>query len=1143
MSRQWSVTYIGYPNTTGLTAMDYRLTDAIADPPGTSDAYYTEQLIRLPHCFLCYQPPANLPPVNDLPAQTLGRITFGSFNNLPKLTPQVIALWSEILQAVPDSRLILKVRWFDDAPTRERYFNLFAARGIDAKRIKLIGKIDDPTHHLAFYGNIDIALDPFPYNGTTTTCEALIMGVPTLTLTGSTHANRVGHSLLTTVGLSAWVANNTEEYVNKAVAFAQDWHFLAQLRAQLRQQVLNSPLCDAVRHTRTLETTYQQLLKVKSNTGKFKVTQEKQSLQRALSDIFKPIKLEIFAQAILDNPYTFLVTAFFTNKYQEQAIKLKKSLEKTLLSFCIYRIEKVHQSISLKGEPEALDYTKASFLAAVYNDIITRDLNLQRKLSFTHFLYVDCDVVFVRNREKINFLQGLCDKGVDFAIYNWFGDKEKCTAYKPINNDLTTWTISHGNRFGYHPDFLFCSGCTQFYSLSEKSVLIWKTWQELLKQYLTRISSQEEKVFAGDDEFLDYAWNHTLKNNQEINFVWLNKEYARYPWWPWVKPFIDHPDWPNVGLAHLYNRFPQLSFNRSEPASNICGTYRNKIVSGVPYKILKEVDNREINAESREEPNNESDTNRQELLDLDIKHHQIRRSAEAEKSLSYTLEFSFKKKFNLQSAIFFISTGRCATQWLAKVLSKIYADRAVVTHEPIGPHYQPKNFFRAYDRLEKLQRIPAVEKHLTWLSSFPENKVYIETGWPCFAAIPLLCNLLEGKIKLVHLFRHPVHTSISLVTHNFYRSDIRNDDYIKLAQLDPFTLGIIQKDYQNRWEKMTPYEKCLFQWTEINLYAIELNERFREVPFLQIKMEDLLKADSEAIESLLNFLNLPFRSTIKETLDLCIDSHQHRTTLNLDWQQIFNHSGTLSLARQLGYDFKELDRKVLFERYGDETKPLYLLHKQYTQQCQSKGYQFSKDWFSQNILIWQKVLNKLVNLPNLKFLEIGSWEGRSTCWLLDNILTHESSEITCIDTFEGSIEHQNLGENFLKSVGSRFDFNIAKTGSAKKVKKIVGKSQEALRTLPLNNYDFLYIDGSHVASDVLEDAVLGWRLVKINGLIIFDDYEWSEFRDHPTQHPKLAVNNFLSVFRDRIKVIHRGYQVIIEKISADTKLNNVRNKF
>ncbi|PZU93159.1 MAG: hypothetical protein DCE90_17060 [Pseudanabaena sp.] len=251
------ITYIGYPNTTGLAAMDYRLTDAIADPIG-SDRYYTERLIRLPNCFLCYQPLANLPPVNTLPATKLDSITFGCCNNLSKLTPQVIALWCEILQAVPRSRMILKVRWFDDASIRDRYFQIFASHDIDLERIELIGLVADPIAHLAFYNKIDIALDPFPYNGTTTTCEALVMGVPTLTLTGATHASRVGHSLLKTIGLEKWVATSTEEYVHKAITFANDWGYLAQLRSQLRQQVLNSPLCDAIAHTKNLESIYRQ---------------------------------------------------------------------------------------------------------------------------------------------------------------------------------------------------------------------------------------------------------------------------------------------------------------------------------------------------------------------------------------------------------------------------------------------------------------------------------------------------------------------------------------------------------------------------------------------------------------------------------------------------------------------------------------------------------------------------------------------------------------------------------------------------------------------------------------------------------------------------------------------------------------------
>lgn len=252
------VTYLGYPNTTGLVNMDYRLTDNWADPPGLTDDYYTEKLIRLPRCFLCYQPSPTAPQVIDLPAKSMGRITFGCFNNLPKITPEVIALWSKILQSVPNSRIILKIRWFDDQPTRDRYLSLFADCGIDSRRVKLIGVIPDPNHHLAFYGNIDIALDPFPYHGTTTTCEALWMGIPVITLAGQTHVSRVGVSLLTTVGLPELIASTPQEYVDKAVALASDLPTLSQLRANLRQQVAASPLCDAVAHTQAMEATYRQ---------------------------------------------------------------------------------------------------------------------------------------------------------------------------------------------------------------------------------------------------------------------------------------------------------------------------------------------------------------------------------------------------------------------------------------------------------------------------------------------------------------------------------------------------------------------------------------------------------------------------------------------------------------------------------------------------------------------------------------------------------------------------------------------------------------------------------------------------------------------------------------------------------------------
>lgn len=202
----------------------------------------------------------------------------------------------------------------------------------------------------------------------------------------------------------------------------------------------------------------------------------------------------------------------------------------------------------------------------------------------------------------------------------------------------------------------------------------------------------------------------------------------------------------------------------------------------------------------------------------------------------------------------------------------------------------------------------------------------------------------------------------------------------------------------------------------------------------------------------------------------------------------------------------------------------------YAQHVHSKGYDFSTDWFSFNTPVWEHFLSRFANVPELSVLEIGSWEGRSTCWLLESILTHESAKITCIDTFEGSVEHAEMEENYLKSVGERFDFNIAKTGQPEKVTKIVGRSQEAMRSLPLNAYDLIYIDGSHAAGDVLQDAVLAWGLLKVGGLIIFDDYDWPAPHDY--NHPKMGVDAFLTVFGNKLKLLHVGHQVIVERTSV-----------
>lgn len=250
------VTYMGYPNTTGLPAIDYRLTDAYADPPRALDGLYSETLVRLPRSFLCYQPPENSPTIAPPPILSQGYITFGSFNNLAKLSPEILACWAIILQRVPNSRLLLKYRGLGDRPTQQYWLNTLGHYGIASERLELLDRISDRTNHLSIYNQIDIALDAFPYNGTTTTCEALWMGVPVITLAGIGHLSRVGVSVLTNTGLSDCIATSPEDYINLAVDWAKNPSRLDQQRQNQRQQLLTSPLLDKQRFTRELETTY-----------------------------------------------------------------------------------------------------------------------------------------------------------------------------------------------------------------------------------------------------------------------------------------------------------------------------------------------------------------------------------------------------------------------------------------------------------------------------------------------------------------------------------------------------------------------------------------------------------------------------------------------------------------------------------------------------------------------------------------------------------------------------------------------------------------------------------------------------------------------------------------------------------------------
>lgn len=250
------ITYLGYPNTTGLPTMDYRLTDGQADPVG-AEKHYTEELIRFPCGFLCYSPIRETPEIGDLPAFELGFVTFGSFNAPTKTTPQMFALWARVLNAVPNSRILLKNHSLRHFQARERYHALFEQHGISRDRVELAPMVPNYEEHFRYYNRVDIALDPFPYNGTTTTCEALWMGVPVITLEGSRHVSRVGTSILSQLGLTECIARDPSDYIVLAEALAKDLDRLASLRSNLRERMHASLLCDGKTFTRKLEGSYQ----------------------------------------------------------------------------------------------------------------------------------------------------------------------------------------------------------------------------------------------------------------------------------------------------------------------------------------------------------------------------------------------------------------------------------------------------------------------------------------------------------------------------------------------------------------------------------------------------------------------------------------------------------------------------------------------------------------------------------------------------------------------------------------------------------------------------------------------------------------------------------------------------------------------
>lgn len=247
------ITYLGFFAGTGLATMDYWITDEVLHPHDTSELG-TEIIYRLPRCWVCYQPSPQAPEVALCPTAD-ARVVFGSFNDLSKLTPEVIETWSQILQRLPGSRLLVMARTLGDAMTRSLLTERFAANGIGEDRL-LLRKGASYRQYYATYAEVDIALDPFPRTGGTTTAESLWMGVPVVTLAGQRYVERISASKLTAVGLEDLIAGSRGEYIEKAVSLAHDPARRADLRKNLRNRMAKSPLCDGQGLARAIETAY-----------------------------------------------------------------------------------------------------------------------------------------------------------------------------------------------------------------------------------------------------------------------------------------------------------------------------------------------------------------------------------------------------------------------------------------------------------------------------------------------------------------------------------------------------------------------------------------------------------------------------------------------------------------------------------------------------------------------------------------------------------------------------------------------------------------------------------------------------------------------------------------------------------------------
>jgi predicted O-linked N-acetylglucosamine transferase (SPINDLY family) len=255
------VNYIGYPGSTGLSAIDYRISDPWQDPPGLTERYHSESLVRIPG-GMAFAPEPDAPDVNALPALSSTELVLACLNGLNKLNPAVVKLWARILHALPQARLMLGN--VTDVQTAQRLTQMFGQAGVAPERLMLQPRVPVPEY-LALHHTIDLALDPFPYNGGTTTMHSLWMGVPVITLAGGHAVSRLCAAHLSRVGLPEFITHSEDEYLQCAIRFANDLPALNEVRQSLRQR-MSAPECQAATITRQLEAAYREMWRAWCNT-------------------------------------------------------------------------------------------------------------------------------------------------------------------------------------------------------------------------------------------------------------------------------------------------------------------------------------------------------------------------------------------------------------------------------------------------------------------------------------------------------------------------------------------------------------------------------------------------------------------------------------------------------------------------------------------------------------------------------------------------------------------------------------------------------------------------------------------------------------------------------------------------------------